>query len=118
MDEQDIGRLEKILDFCNGIIRSLDRHNRKYDEFLQDDEFYDSVCMKIFQIGEISTNLTEEFKEYSSSKVHWPKVRGMRNVVAHAYDNLDEERLWDAAIHDIPALKQFCEQAIAGAENT
>ncbi|MCL2301396.1 MAG: DUF86 domain-containing protein [Firmicutes bacterium] len=114
MDEQDIVRLEEILDFCNGILQSLDRHNRSYDEFLQDDEFYDSVCMKIFQIGEISTKLTEPFRDRSMQKIHWPKVRGMRNIVAHAYGNLDEDRLWDAVIHDIPALKRFCEECIDG----
>ena len=57
MDRQDARRLEEILKFCDKILRSLEKHNQDYEEFVQNNDFYDSICMKIFQIGEISTKL-------------------------------------------------------------
>jgi len=118
MDKQDVCRLRTIVSFCDKIAQSLERHGMDYDLFLQDDDFYDSICMKIFQIGEISTKLSAEFKKQTMQKIYWPEVRGARNVVAHAYDNLDEDRIWAIATHDIPALRSFCEQTIAETENT
>jgi uncharacterized protein with HEPN domain len=36
-------------------------------------------------------------------------IRGMRNVLAHSYGEIDEEVIWETANHDIPRLKAFCE---------
>jgi len=118
MEGTDLQRIRHILLHCEEIEASLKRHHRDYEEFLDDHEFYNSVCMDVLQIGELSGGLSPAFKNKTSDKVPWISIRSVRNIAAHAYETLNSSRLWDIATHDIPALKQFCEQAITESENT
>jgi uncharacterized protein with HEPN domain len=61
--------------------------------------------------------LSPAFKLLSSEQIPWASIRGMRNIVAHAYETLKIEEVWHIATIDIPVLKQFCEQTIAEANN-
>lgn len=48
--------------------------------------------------------------------VPWKQIRGMRNVVAHAYGTIDVEVLWEAIMEDIPSLKNDCLQLLQDSE--
>ena len=48
-----------------------------------------AVAMCLMQIGELAGNLSDEFKD-SHKEIPWRAIRGMRNVVAHEYANIDE----------------------------
>lgn len=37
------------------------------------------------------------------------RIIGMRNILAHGYDRVDYEAMWDAAIHELEALRQHIE---------
>ena len=39
-------------------------------------------------------------------------VRGMRNWIAHAYSDMDEEVIWETALNDIPGLLLFCDRLL------
>lgn len=39
-------------------------------------------------------------------------MKGMRNLVAHNYGSMDREIIWETAMVDIPALKQFCDEQL------
>lgn len=41
------------------------------------------------------------------------KIVGLRNVLAHGYDIIDYEVLWDAADQNVPALKADVERLLA-----
>jgi uncharacterized protein with HEPN domain len=43
----------------------------------------------------------------------WRKIRGMGNILRHAYDRLDDEAVWITVKDDLPALKNDIRQAIA-----
>ena len=118
MEGTDLQRVRHILLHCDDIEASLRRHHMDYEELLNDHEFYNSICMDIMQIGELSNSLTTAFRNDSSDQIPWASIRAVRNIVAHAYETVDAARLWSIATINIPALKQFCEQAIAEAENT
>lgn len=38
---------------------------------------------------------------------------GNANLVAHSYGSMNREIIWETAVNDIPALKQFCEEQLA-----
>lgn len=42
------------------------------------------------------------------------KIIGMRNRIAHSYDVLDDEIIWQAAIRQIPALIAGLEALLEG----
>ena len=118
MGETDLQRIRHILLHCEDIEKSLQRHSQDFDEFLDDHEFYNSICMDTLQIGELSGGLSPVFKNESSDIVPWVSIRAVRNIVAHAYETVKSKTLWEIATQDIPALQRFCEQTIAEAENT
>ena len=68
--------------------------------------------MCVLQIGELSNHLTEDFRQATADDIPWKQIRGLRNVVAHEYGNIDEESLWETITEDIPALCDFCKRQI------
>lgn len=39
--------------YCRQIVETLKRFNNSYENFLNDNDFQDSISMKVFQIGEL-----------------------------------------------------------------
>ena len=35
---------------------------------------------------------------------NWKEIIGFRNVIAHGYDVVEDEIIWDSVIRDIPLL--------------
>ena len=66
--------------------------------------------MSVLQIGEIAGNLSEEFRKETSNEMPWNMIKGMRNLLAHAYGEIDAEKLWDTVLNDLPSLKSFCDR--------
>lgn len=94
--------LIKIKSYCQKIKSTLGRFNNSYDIFLKDDDFKDSLSMKIFQIGELVNHLTSEYLEETKNKMNWNVIRGMRNHVAHGYEVMDSQIIFDTAKEDVP----------------
>lgn len=42
----------------------------------------------------------------------WRQIRGMRNVVTHAYGSISIQTTWDTIKQDIPKLREFCEKCL------
>ena len=57
--------------------------------------------------------LTQEYRDSTKDRIQWKQIRGMRNIVVHAYGNIKLDYLWSTVITDIPALKQFCDEQFA-----
>ena len=61
--------------------------------------------MALFQIGELSKRMSEEFKN-THTEVPWAEMKGMRNLFAHEYESADQELLWETITKDIPKLNK------------
>ena len=112
MQLRDQHRLEHIFDYCVEIERTVARFGRDYETFRCDKDYHDVVAFRILQIGELVGELSPELRAATSNQIEWRKIKGMRNIVAHDYGNIDIEVVWQAATLDIPALKAFCEQQL------
>jgi uncharacterized protein with HEPN domain len=44
----------------------------------------------------------------------WRKIRGMGNILRHAYDRVDDEAVWNTVKDDLPALKKDVGEALRG----
>lgn len=120
MDSPDIQRLRHIREYCRRIAATVERYGKDYDTFLSDGDYFDSVSMKIMQIGELAGGLSDEFREKTKAQMQWGAIRGMRNFFAHTYAAMDKKVIWDVAVLDIPGLLSFCDRIIErdGAEKT
>ena len=112
MVNPDIQRIQHIREHCDRIAQTVNRYGHDFNVFVSDGDYFDSVSMKILQIGELAGALSEEFREKTKSKMQWGAIRGMRNLFAHAYASMDKKVIWEVAVQDIPGLMQFCDSII------
>ena len=112
MKESDLQRIEHIADYCIDIKETIERFGFDYDKFLADKDYFKSVSMSIMQIGELSSGLSNGFKESTRTKIQWGLIKSMRNMFAHTYAKMDKEVIWEASTQDIPVLLDFCEEIL------
>jgi uncharacterized protein with HEPN domain len=62
-----------------------------------------AVLYEIVVIGEAANRLSSEFQAQHST-IPWKDIVGMRNIVAHQYDKVDSDVVWDVVNKDIPEL--------------
>ena len=63
------------------------------------------------QIGEYVGRLSDDFKnEYNS--VQWRQLKGLRNIMAHNYENIIDHIVWDIIHDDIPKIKEYLESIL------
>ena len=112
MKDSDLQRIHRMKLYCVKIGESVTRYGESFAVFSSDWDYYNSVSMSIMQIGEISSNLSEEFREQTRQQIPWGLVKAMRNMFAHDYASMDKNAVWETAIKDIPNLLRFCERVI------
>lgn len=112
MTERDRSIIIHIEDHCTVIEQLVSRFGADFDVFISDEAYYRSVTLSVFQIGELAGKLSEQFREKTSNQIPWHQVRKMRNVIAHDYQAVDDETLWDTVLNDIPVLLNFCKSMI------
>ena len=112
MDNLDRQRILHICSYCEDVKAFLDRFGRDYEIFIGDRAYFNAVSMCILQIGELANSLSEDFRQKTSAQMPWRMIRGMRNLLAHAYGEVDEEIVWETANNDIPKLYAFCNDVI------
>ena len=108
-DKRDDLVLLKILHYCDSISRAVNRFGSGAEVLEQDEDYRDSVAMKILQIGELTTHLSDEFKE-KHSEIPWQSIKGMRNIAAHGYHKFDTGRMWVTMTEDLPVLREYCKR--------
>ncbi len=96
--------VKKIIEYCDKIEILIQRFGNSLKAFEADFAFQMSCGMCIIQIGELTTRLTENFKE-NHSDIAWNEIKGLRNIHAHDYENIDLEELWKILTEDVPELK-------------
>jgi uncharacterized protein with HEPN domain len=79
--------------------------------FKQDSVYKNATALCVLQIGELTTHLTNDFKQ-SYTGIPWTQIKALRNVVAHNYGKIDDESLWETITSDIPKLKDYCSSII------
>ena len=95
--------LVDILEACDAIGRFIE--GRSQDEFLTDDYFQSAVLTKFGIIGVSAGNVSAATRERYPG-VPWQEARRFRNVVVHAYFSIDWDVVWNAAMEDIPFLRE------------
>jgi uncharacterized protein with HEPN domain len=67
--------------------------------------------MCILQIGELTTHLTDDFRQ-THTAAPWKEIRNLRNLAVHHYWSFDSTILWETANSDIKPLRDYCRQCI------
>jgi len=71
--------------------------------FAKDLKTQAALCRQLEIIGEAATRLSLEFRK-SNPAVPWRQMIGMRNILIHLYEEVDNEDLWGTVRDDLPRL--------------
>lgn len=112
----DLQRIAHIREYCVNIQDDLARFGATFELFQSDSAFQRSIAFCVLQIGELCNGLSEEYRNATGGKIQWNAIRGLRNIVAHAYGSIKLDILWDTIMSDIPTLKQFCDRQLSETE--
>jgi uncharacterized protein with HEPN domain len=110
--QRNISILERMQQYCSEITEMVERFGDSYDNFQTDFAYRHACAMCILQIGELTTHLTDDFKQVYN-KLPWKSMKAMRNVAVHKYGKLSLENTWDTIKQDIPALHNYCAEILA-----
>lgn len=99
--------LRDILDSAELIRSYLDQV--EYDAFMADTEKQDAVLRRFEIIGEAANRLSPESQALFPN-LPFRSMRGMRNIIAHDYGDVDMEMVWKTATNDLSALIETLEK--------
>jgi uncharacterized protein with HEPN domain len=85
---------------------------RTLDDYLADEDFRLATERRLEVIGEAARRLSAEFRN-ARSAIPWGKVIGLRNFIAHEYDDVDDVLIWNLCITEIPKLIESLQLAAA-----
>ncbi len=91
-----------IVDSAEKILRFSEEFHDA-DDFYKDDKSFDATMMNFVVIGETVTKLSDGVID-SNPQVPWPKIKGLRNIVAHDYFGIDAEEIWQIIQNYVPSL--------------
>jgi uncharacterized protein with HEPN domain len=91
--QNDLANLKNIIWAIEKIEKSLNNIS-SLDELISNEEKYDSIIVKLMNIGESADNISSELKE-KHLNVDWKGMYKMRNIIAHSYHSIDENIVWD-----------------------
>ena len=92
MEQRDRQALEDIL----GVLeRAMDFPIHNFQTLEQTTYLQDAVIRCLEVLGEATKRLSREIRE-QNPKLPWRAMAGMRDVLIHAYDQIDLEEVWMA----------------------
>ena len=105
----DATSLRQMLDHAR---EALVMVRRKVKEDLRRDRMLELALTRLVEIiGEAASRLSAETRQ-KHPEIPWPEILGMRNRLAHGYDVLDLDLLWDTVCDDLPPLIAALEQIL------
>ena len=75
------------------------------DTFLEDSLTKDAVVLQMEIMGKAAKSVSAEIRS-KAPEVDWEGMAGMGDLLISAYFDVDYDRVWDAAIKEVPVLEQ------------
>lgn len=101
-------QIEQVRDYLEGY---------DFDRFAADQRTVDAVAYRLLNLGEvirdIQTGQPGRLEAEVSAEIPWRSIRGMRNRLAHDYENILPERIWDVHTDHLDGLLQSIDAFLA-----
>ena len=110
MEADQIGRLRDSLDAARLVAAYV--KNFAEADFRANTEKQDAIIRRLEIIGEATAHLSETTRQ-AIPELPFRKMRGMRNIVAHDYANVDLKIVWDVATVHVPEVCVVLEKFFA-----
>ena len=105
----DRERLRDILEAIEAIERYTSAGREEFDR----NELVRVWCLHYIEIiGEATANLSEDAR-VRAPNIPWRNVIGMRNILVHAYFQVDWQEIWNVVERDLAPLKLGIRELLA-----
>jgi uncharacterized protein with HEPN domain len=98
-----------MLHAAEGVASSL--QGVTFAQYTSDEDLRLATERRIEIIGEAARRVSPELKA-AHPEIPWRLIIDQRNVLIHAYDEIEHERIWELALQDIPRLVQQLERLL------
>jgi uncharacterized protein with HEPN domain len=88
------GALQRIRTYCDGLT---------FEEFCADSRTVEAVQFNFIVIGEAARHVPDDLIARRPD-LPWAEMKGLRNVVAHAYFAVSLDIIWQTITNDLPPL--------------
>jgi uncharacterized protein with HEPN domain len=112
---------ERAEDYLAHIVEAIERATgyvaplQGIEAFRQNPQIQDAVVRNIEIIGEATNQLNRMAPDFIAQhpELPWADMRDMRNMIIHAYFDVDFEIVWQTVTEDLPKLKQQVEHLLS-----
>lgn len=104
--------LKKMIEYCSDIEENFSKVENPAEKYVEEKFFRYACDMCILQIGELTTRLSEDFKE-KNSEIAWKQIKGLRNIHVHEYEKIDFDEMLKILQTDIPDLKEKLQKILS-----
>lgn len=74
-----------------------------YEAYLESALVRSAVERQLEILGEAARRVSQEFQQ-AHPDVDWRNIIGLRNIIAHRYDQVEQERVWTVVTSVLPQL--------------
>lgn len=117
---------ELILNILDRVYNSIEQIERRSEHYHSGDDFLmtptgvtvlDSICMQFIAIGESLKGLdkiTSGTLLVTHPEIDWKHIKGLRDIIAHHYFDIDADQIWWIIEKELPSLKEAIFSMIKG----
>jgi len=107
-NERDAARLWDMLTYAKGVGRTA---SRTFENYMADDDRRLATERRLEIIGEAARNVSRSFQE-GHPEIPWRQIVALRNVLAHEYGEIRQERIFRIVTEHVPALIKILEPLV------
>ena len=100
-EERDAAHLWDMLNAADNVSQFM--QGVSFDNFMRERKLQAAVEREVEIIGEAARRVSESFREMHP-EIQWRAIIAQRNVLAHEYGEIKQERMWLVAIERVPDL--------------
>jgi len=80
-------------------------------DFSTDPKTQDAILRRMETLADAAAHLSDELKA-RHPEIRWRPISDFRNVLAHGYTQVQLDRVWQAIVQDLPALKAAVDEEL------
>jgi len=90
---------------------------KSFDDYRETRMLRSAIEREFLIIGEALVRLRRDDPTALASLSDVPSIIAFRNIVVHAYDSIDNSRVWNIVEHHLPVLQDEVEALITATDN-
>jgi len=109
VDGNDLAYLWDMVSATRGIASSI--AGLRFEDYSANENLRLAVERRVEILGEAARRLSEGFK-HDHPELPWRRIIAQRNVLAHQYDDVDDELMWRLVTQEVPGLRLALEAVL------